>query len=204
MIKKISKNDGLLLLKLARQSILHKFKKEHQLEFLKNKVSSWILKANRGTFVTLHKNNKLRGCIGNIDPVKDIFTGIEDNAKHAAFSDNRFTPLSFEELEETKIEISILTQPEIIDYSDYQDLIAKLKPGVDGVIIQKGSRSATFLPQVWEQLKSPETFLTHLCTKAGLLPDAWQTRDLEVLVYQVQLFEEPPCDGTDCLPHGKV
>ncbi|MCP4671287.1 MAG: AmmeMemoRadiSam system protein A [Desulfobacula sp.] len=197
MIKKISKNDGSLLLKLARQSILQRFKKENQIESLKDKVSSWILKENRGTFVTLHKNSELRGCIGNIDPVKDIFTGIHDNARHAAFSDTRFTPLSFEELDDTDIEISILTQPETIDYNDYHDLITKLKPGIDGVIIQKGYKNATFLPQVWEQLKKPEMFLTHLCTKAGLMPDEWQTGDLEVLVYQVQLFEEPPYSESD-------
>ena len=197
MVKKISENDGHLLLKLARQSILQEFKKENQLESLKEKISSWVLKENRGTFVTLHKSDELRGCIGNIEPVKDIFTGIEDNAKHAAFSDTRFSPLSFEELDDTDIEISILTRPEAIDYNDYHDLIAKLKPFIDGVIIQKGYKSATFLPQVWEQLKSPEVFLTHLCTKAGLLPDAWQTGDLEVLVYQVQLFEEQPYGRAD-------
>ncbi len=204
MIKKISNNDGSLLLKLARQSILKEFKKENQLESLKDKVSSWVLKEKRGTFVTLHKNSELRGCIGNIDPVKDIFTGIKDNAKHSAFSDTRFSPLSFEELDDTKIEISILTRPEIIDYNDYHDLIEKLKPGIDGVIIQKDHRSATFLPQVWDQLKSPEQFLTHLCTKAGLLSDAWQAGDLEVLVYQIQLFEEPPCGGSDSLSHSKA
>ena len=204
MVKKISKIDGHLLLKLARQSILQEFKKENKLESLKDKIPSWIFKANRGTFVTLHKNSELRGCIGNIDPVKDIFTGIKENAKHAAFSDTRFSPLSFEELNETDIEISILTRPETVDYSDYHDLIEKLTPGIDGVIIQKGYKSATFLPQVWEQLKSPETFLTHLCTKAGLLPDAWQAGDLEVLVYQVQLFEEPPCGESDALSHNKA
>jgi AmmeMemoRadiSam system protein A len=191
MVKKISKIDGPLLLKLARQSILQEFKKENKLESLKDKIPSWILKANRGTFVTLHKNSELRGCIGNIDPVKNIFTGILDNAKHAAFNDTRFSPLSFKELENTNIEISILTRPEKLDYNDQHDLIVKLNPGIDGVIIQKSYKNATFLPQVWEQLKSPEIFLTHLCSKAGLSSDAWQKGDLEVLTYQVQLFEEP-------------
>jgi len=191
MVKKISQNDGSLLLKLARQSILQEFKKANQLKSIKSKISSWVLEENRGTFVTLHQNSELRGCIGNIDPVKNIFTGIEDNAKHAAFSDTRFSPLSFEELDNTNIEISILTRPAKLDYNDHHDLIAKLNPGTDGVIIKKSYKNATFLPQVWEQLKSPESFLTHLCTKAGLSSDEWQQGDLEVLTYQVQSFEEP-------------
>jgi len=191
MIKKISKSDGILLLELARESILHGFKKnENRLKFLKNRVSSMILKENRGTFVTLHKNRKLRGCIGNIEPVKNIFQGVKDNAKHAAFSDTRFTPLSQKELAETVIEVSILTQPENLDYNDNHDLLKKLKPGIDGVIIKKKHHSATFLPQVWEQLKDPEIFLKHLCTKAGLPQDEWKSGALGVATYQVQLFEE--------------
>ncbi len=191
MTKKISKSDGILLLELARESILHGFKKnENRLKFLKKKASSLILEENRGTFVTLHKNRKLRGCIGNIEPVKNIFQGIKDNAKHAAFSDTRFTPLSQKELDETVIEVSILTQPENLDYNDSHDLMKKLKPGVDGVIIKKEYHSATFLPQVWEQLKDPETFLKHLCIKAGLPQDEWESGEIGVATYQVQLFEE--------------
>ncbi len=215
MTKEISKGDGKLLLDLARQSILQEFKKkenndnndkednnnknklkknklkENKLKFLKDKVSPEILKERRGTFVTLHQNSELRGCIGNIEPVKNIFSGIKDNAKYAAFNDSRFSCLSYKELETTTIEISILTKPKKINYSDSHDLITRLKPGIDGVIIQKGCNSATFLPQVWEQLKDPKSFLNHLCTKAGLSSDEWETGDIEVLIYQVQLFEEP-------------
>jgi len=110
--------------------------------------------------------------------------------KAAAFNDSRFSPLSFEELKDTTIEVSILTQPKKINYTDADDLIAKLTPGIDGVIINKNYHSATFLPQVWEQLKDPETFLTHLCTKAGLSADAWKSSNLDVSTYQVQLFED--------------
>ena len=191
MTKQISKDDGILLLELARQSILHEFQKqEESLKTIKDKVSSLILKENRGTFVTLHKNRELRGCIGNIDPVKNIFKGIQDNAKHAAFDDTRFTPLTHEELKQTIIEISILTRPEKIEYTDSNDLIAKLPPGIDGVIIQKDYNSATFLPQVWDQLQAPKIFLTHLCTKAGLPSNEWESGNLDVSIYQVQLFEE--------------
>ncbi|MCP3871677.1 MAG: AmmeMemoRadiSam system protein A [Desulfobacteraceae bacterium] len=191
MTKKLSKEDGILLLKLARQKILQGFgEKQDNLSVLKSKVSSMILEENRGTFVTLHKKGDLRGCIGNIEPTKTVWEGVEDNAKHAAFHDSRFRPMSHDELKDTLIEVSILTPPQSLDHIDGEDLIAKLKPGIDGVIISKSYHSATFLPQVWEQLKDPHTFLTHLCTKAGLLPDEWKSGNLSVSTYQVQLFEE--------------
>jgi len=191
MSEKLSKKDGALLLKLARESILHGFKEEDRKPgTLKAKGAAKVFKENRGTFVSLHKKGNLRGCIGNIEPVKTIFEGIQDNARHAAFNDSRFSPLSFEELKDTTIEVSILTQPKKINYTDADDLIAKLTPGIDGVIINKNYHSATFLPQVWEQLKDPETFLTHLCTKAGLSADAWKSSNLDVSTYQVQLFED--------------
>ena len=88
--------------------------------------------------------------------------------------------------------MSILTEPIPLEYRDGQDLIGKLRVDVDGVIIRQGHRSATFLPQVWEQLPRPEDFLTHLCMKAGISSDAWKASGLEVLTYQVQYFEERP------------
>ena len=191
MTDKLSKNDGALLLKLARESILNRFGQDADtLRSLKAKVSTLVLEQNRGTFVSLHKKGNLRGCIGNIDPVKTVFEGVRDNARHAAFNDSRFSPLSFEELKDTTIEVSILTRPEIVDYTDARDLIAKLRPGTDGVMIKKRYHSATFLPQVWNQLKDPKIFLTHLCVKAGLSSDEWKSGDLNVSIYQVQLFEE--------------
>ena len=85
----------------------------------------------------------------------------------------------------------MLTEPQSLFYDGADDLIAKLRPNVDGVILRKGYASATFLPQVWEQLPKPEAFLTHLCLKAGLSADAWRKSQLEVQTYQVQYFEEP-------------
>ena len=191
MTDKLSKKDGILLLKLARESILREFGQEDdKLGSLKTKVSTLVLEENRGTFVSLHKKGDLRGCIGNIEPVKTVLEGVMDNARHAAFNDSRFSPLSYEELKDTTIEVSILTRPEKVDYTDAENLIAKLRPHIDGVMIQKHYHSATFLPQVWKQLKDPKTFLTHLCTKAGLPPDEWKSGDLSVSIYQVQLFEE--------------
>lgn len=191
MTQKISKEDGILLLKLAKESIRQEFEKEKvNRASLKAGASINVLEENRGVFVTLHKKGDLRGCIGNIEPVKTIFEGVVDNAKHAAFNDSRFNPLSQEELVDTTIEVSILTRPETLDYTDAKDLIKKLRPGIDGVIIKKQFKSATFLPQVWDQLKDPRSFLNHLCMKAGLPSDEWKSGRLSVSTYQVQVFEE--------------
>ena len=119
-----------------------------------------------------------------------MLEGIRVNAINAAFRDPRFRPLSREEWKNVKIEISILTDPKQLSYFDAGDLLKKLRPDVDGVIIKKGYHQSTFLPQVWEQLPKKEDFLTHLCLKAGLGGDAWNKGDLDVSTYQVQAFEE--------------
>lgn len=187
----LSNKEGALLLKLARQSIKSKFdNNENALLNLKQSASKTILEENRGAFVTLHINKQLRGCIGNIEPVKTIFASVEDNAKKAAFHDPRFKALSYEELDEIDIDISILTKPLKLEYDDANDLIVKLKPEIDGVIIRKNNHGATFLPQVWKQLNSAKLFLSHLCMKAGLSSDEWETGELDVFLYQVQMFEE--------------
>ena len=143
-----------------------------------------------GTFVTLKIKGQLRGCIGNLTATETVLDGVKRNAINAALHDPRFSPLSQDELERTQIEVSILSEPRPLAYRDGQDLIKKLRAHVDGVIIRKGHASATFLPQVWEQLPGPEDFLTHLCKKAGLPAEAWKNSELEVLTYQVQYFEE--------------
>lgn len=191
MAQNIPTRDGHLLLELARLSIENKLKKNTaRLTRLEEELPPYLSEEKRGTFVSLHKRKELRGCIGNIEPVKSIAAGIKDNAGHAAFDDSRFNPLTLDELEDTDIEVSILTSPQRLEYTDYHELLSKLEPGKDGVIIKKGFRSATFLPQVWEQLCSPESFLNHLCLKAGLKRDEWKHGALEVSVYRVQSFDE--------------
>jgi AmmeMemoRadiSam system protein A/AmmeMemoRadiSam system protein B len=147
-------------------------------------------KQHCGTFVTLKIKGQLRGCIGNLTPTESVWEGVKRNAVNAAFHDHRFSPLTAAELDQTEIEVSILTEPRPLEYRDGEDLIQKLRAEVDGVIIRKGHASATFLPQVWEQLPQPDQFLSHLCLKAGLRADAWKDPELEVLTYQVQYFEE--------------
>lgn len=144
----------------------------------------------RGTFVTLTVNGALRGCIGHIIPQESLIEGVKVNAMNAAFRDPRFRPLSKPEFDKIKVEVSILTTPKPLAYTDADDLLAKLKPGTDGLIIRQGYHQATFLPQVWDQLPDKKDFLSHLCQKAGLAGDAWLFDKLEVHTYQVQAFEE--------------
>jgi len=144
----------------------------------------------RGTFVTLTIKENLRGCIGHIVPQESLIEGIRINAINAAFRDPRFRPLNKDEWKKVKIEVSILTDPKPLSYSDADDLLGKLRPGIDGVIIKKGYHQSTFLPQVWDQLPRKEEFLNHLCLKAGLDGDEWKRGGLEVSTYQVQAFEE--------------
>lgn len=149
-----------------------------------------VFQERKGTFVTLTTKGKLRGCIGHILPEEPLVEGIKANALNAAFRDPRFPPLGKEEWQDLKVEISVLTVPRPLPYKDAQELLASLRPRVDGVIIRKGFYQATFLPQVWEQLPGKEDFLGHLCMKAGLDALAWKKGDLEVSTYQVQAFEE--------------
>jgi AmmeMemoRadiSam system protein A len=187
--EKLTKEEGKYLLDVARRTI------EQRLFDRKEPKKSdadlpAICNEYRGTFVTLTIQGGLRGCIGHITPQETVLEGIKVNAINAAFRDPRFRPLSSNEWKNVQIEISILTDPKPLSYAGPSDLLKKLRPDVDGVIIKKGYHQSTFLPQVWEQLPKKEEFLTHLCVKAGLDGDEWKKGDLEVSTYQVQAFEE--------------
>jgi len=182
---------GDILLKLARKAIAGSLSiQTPDSDKLDVALSDDIFNAHRGTFVTLKINNQLRGCIGNLSADKSIIDGVKDNAINAAFHDPRFPSLTKNEFKNIVIEISLLTEPKRLEYHNGDDLLEKLRPTIDGVIIRKGVYSATFLPQVWDQLPDKQSFLVHLCQKAGLPPDAWHRPGLEVMVYQVQYFEE--------------
>ncbi len=142
------------------------------------------------TFVTLQKEGRLRGCIGNLVPISSLVASIEKNAVNAAFHDSRFSPVKPDELEKIDLSISILTKPCPLHFQYGEDLVVRLQPHRDGVVLKKGRLSATFLPQVWEQLPEPADFLDHLCHKAGIQKDLWRTGDVEVSVYQVTGFSE--------------
>ncbi len=165
-----------ILPKLARLSILEEFEGKKLID-----RDEWVekypwLEEKRATFVTLKMKNKprgsnLRGCIGSILPYRPLIDDVVANAKAAAFEDPRFPPLTFEEFDEIEIEVSILTIPEKVEYEDVNDLRTKIRPMVDGVILQLGNYQATFLPAVWEELPSFDIFFAHLCMKAGMPGD---------------------------------
>ena len=191
--QQINPQLGQALIKLARQTIMERLGLKisgKKSDLVVAAVKNDALKACHGTFVTLKIAGNLRGCIGSLTAEESILDGVKRNAVNAAFHDPRFSPLTIEEIEDVDIEISILTEPQPLEYTNGVDLISKLRVNVDGVILQKGRAGATFLPQVWEQLPRPENFLSHLCVKAGLYANAWENTRLQISTYQVQYFEE--------------
>ena len=188
---RLSEEQGRRLISIARKTIEKElFAKSTDPGPDEAGVELGVFEERRGTFVTITKGGSLRGCIGHIIPRESLLEGVKENAINAAFRDPRFNPLNKNEFKDIKIEVSILTEPKDLPYGGEKDLLAKLRPGIDGVILKKGYHQATFLPQVWEQLPKKEEFLAHLCLKAGLSPDAWRKGDLQVSTYQVQAFEE--------------
>ncbi|MBF0295020.1 MAG: AmmeMemoRadiSam system protein B [Magnetococcales bacterium] len=172
--------------------------REHLIRTLRNEpgvsgevlTRRWPELAQPGaTFVTLKKQGQLRGCIGTLSPHRPLAEDLLENTLSAALRDPRFPPLAREELPLIDIEVSLLTPPEPLPHRDAEDLLARLRPGVHGVILAKNGRRATFLPQVWEQLPDPLEFLGHLCRKAGLDGSCWR-QGAEIQVYTVQKFQE--------------
>jgi uncharacterized protein len=177
------------LLKLARQS-LDAGVRGRALPDLDPADQTPCLRADGAAFVTLTVRGELRGCIGALEPYQSLAEDVREHAVAAALEDYRFPNVRENELAEIQIEISRLTLPVRLEYTDPEDLLSKLRPGVDGVILRDGIRRATFLPQVWEKIPDKATFLANLCYKMGAAPDAWKRRHLEVLIYQVEEFHE--------------
>ncbi|MBU0673945.1 MAG: AmmeMemoRadiSam system protein A [Proteobacteria bacterium] len=187
----ISDEQGRVLVQLARHIIRRKLGlPDDDVDGSKEGLQDAALQEKCGVFVTLHKAGQLRGCIGSLSGDEVIIDGVRKNACHAAFNDYRFQPLTSDEIDQIDIEVSVLSSPVPLAYECGEELVVKLRPGIDGVILRSGSHSATFLPQVWEQLPEPEIFLSHLCQKAGLSPSEWRDGSLVVLTYQVQYFSE--------------
>jgi len=144
----------------------------------------------KACFVTLTKKGELRGCIGGFSPRQPLFMAVVNMTYRAAMDDKRYKPVRADELGEIEIEISVLTVPRPLKFNSPEDLLARLRPGVDGVILRLGRRQSTYLPQVWEQIPGKEEFLGKLARKAGLPPTAWRQPGVSVLTYQVEAFRE--------------
>ncbi len=163
---------GSLLLKLAGASIEHGLARNNPVNV---DVSTFPddLQQNGACFVTLYKNDRLRGCIGSPEAHRPLITDVVQNAYRAAFHDPRFPNLTADEIPDLHLSISVLSPASPMSIRNEDDLLAQLRPGVDGLIIMDGERRALFLPSVWEQLPRPKDFLTRLKLKAGMTADHW-------------------------------
>jgi hypothetical protein len=148
------------------------------------------LTEKKACFVTLTKGGTLRGCIGHLMAMELLHQAVAENTRNAALRDPRFPPVTPDELSEIKIEISVLTDPQPLPFGSPDDLLSKLHPNEDGVLLHIGPRTATFLPQVWAQIPDKVEFLNHLSQKAGCEPSAWRGQDVSVSIYHVECFEE--------------
>jgi AmmeMemoRadiSam system protein A len=187
--KRLSDTDRAYLLTLARKTIENYLENKPRPIIDKNSLSS-ILQDDGASFVTLTYQGYLRGCVGALDAYQCLAEDVQEHAIAAAFEDYRFPPVQPAELSKINIEISYLTKPQLIEYTEPSVLLSVLRPHIDGVVIRDGSRRATFLPQVWEKIPNTEEFLGQLCMKMGAAPDLWQRKKLEVLTYQVEEFHE--------------
>lgn len=141
-------------------------------------------------FVTLKKDGDLRGCMGDLTSSDPLYMCVIKNISHAAKRDYRFLPLRKDEVKETVIEVSILTEPVLVLKDDRQKFVEDLKPNQDGIVFRLGEKEATFLPQVWQQITSKEEFLAELCKKAQLEPSCWNDKRVEIYKYQAADFTE--------------
>jgi AmmeMemoRadiSam system protein A len=149
---------------------------------------SWLLHPG-ACFITLMRENRLRGCIGTLRPHRPLAEDVAANALGAAFRDPRFPRLTAPEFSGVSVEISVLSALEAIRFSDEGDALRQLRAGLDGIVFEYGHHASTFLPQVWTDLREPADFLAHLKYKAGLPPDFWD-KDVRLSRYTVFKWRE--------------
>jgi len=175
------------LLDLAWDSIRHGLEHGDPVPVKKEHFPK-ALQARRACFVTLHKGGQLRGCIGHLEAVQSLVEDVAGNAYAAAFGDPRFAPLQAGELDGIELDISVLSEAETLPYENRQDLLRKIRPDIDGLILSSPTgHRGTFLPSVWESLPTAEQFLQHLVMKAGL-PSGYWSDDLKIERYTTESF----------------
>lgn len=179
-----SEAAGQHLLALARRAIAHRLGLAAPPQ-----PDAWWLQATGATFVTLKQRGALRGCIGTLEPRWPLGQDLVANAQHAAFDDPRFLPVDAAEWPEIRVEVSVLSESQPMVFASEDQLLAQLRPRVDGVILESRGRRGTFLPQVWEDLPDKRQFLRHLLDKAGL-PDTTELTRCRLWRYQVAKFAD--------------
>ena len=177
---------GQTLLKLARGSIAEQFggpRPAHPPD------AGWLDEPG-AAFVTLRLDDELRGCVGSAHARRPLYDDVIDNAKAAAFSDPRFEPLTARELPRTRLEVSVLTPLEKLEVASEEELLQKLRPGVDGLQLSWGGQRALFIPEMWHQIPDPKLFVWHLKRKAGLPVNEWLP-GTRVHRFTAEAFSEP-------------
>lgn len=163
---------GDVFLQIAKGSIEHALRHSTPLDPALNTLPAEMTEIG-ACFVTLKIKERLRGCIGSPEAWRPLATDVAQNAYRAAFQDPRFGPLQAKEAKRLSLDISVLSPPHDFSFLNEGDLLFKLRPGEDGLIIEDQGRRALFLPSVWEQLPEPKQFLSHLKAKAGLGTEHW-------------------------------
>ena len=189
MKEKLTLEEQQTLLRMAREAMEHAVRGK-KMPPLDSSTLSSSLREQGVSFVTITIRGQLRGCIGALEAYQPLADDVREHAVAAALEDPRFPPVREDELSRIQVEVSRLTHPVPLEYTDANDLLSKLRPHVDGVILRDGFRRATFLPQVWEKIPDPAEFLNNLCYKMGSRDDLWRSKHLDVLVYQVEEFHE--------------
>lgn len=180
----LTDDDRSKLLAIARDSVAFGLVRKQPPQVDLSLLAGVMLEP-RATFVTLKYSGNLRGCIGTLEPRRPLAQDVAENAFGAAFRDRRFSPVGEVELPLLEYHISILTPRQKIEVSDEADLIARLRPGIDGLILEEGDQRATFLPAVWETLPDTNDFMVHLKRKAGWADDYWSD-GITVWTYQAE------------------
>jgi AmmeMemoRadiSam system protein A len=189
MAEELARDEKVLLLRLARQG-LEAAVRGQAAPPLEPERRTPALERLACSFVTLTELGELRGCIGGLLAEEPLWRDVQRRAGQAALDDYRFRPVQAEELADIEIEVSVLTEPVPLAYDSSEDLLRRLRPLVDGVVLRQGLHRATFLPQVWETVPQPERFLSLLCQKLGAAPETWRHAHLQVETYQVTEFRE--------------
>ena len=179
-----ARDHGATLLPIARASISTALGRT-----LKAAEDAPWLQELGASFVTLTRQGQLRGCIGTLEARRSLLADVKANAIAAALRDPRFAPLAVTELARTEIEVSMLSPMQPMQFEDEAHALAQLQPGIDGVVFEYERFRSTFLPQVWEQLPSPQEFIAHLKHKAGLRPDFW-AKGVRLQRYTVSKWKE--------------
>ena len=176
--------SGEILLAIARAAIARELGRETRAP----EDAQWLFEPG-ATFVTLRKEELLRGCIGTLEARRPLLQDVKANAVSAAFKDPRFPPLVLDELDATHVEVSLLSPLELISFENEQHALSHVEPGLHGVSFEYGRHKSTFLPQVWEELPDLREFMGHLKQKAGLPPDFWDP-EVKLSRYTVSKWSE--------------